>query len=127
VSGLPGSTRKGVPPSSGGPVGAGLVETGSVAGDQDPAIQAGRGTGRSLVNAGEALWRVGLSPGDAVRWQPTAGGRWRLGRATRLERDGSIGVTDDRGLARSLPVDRLEVRRSGRRGGQRWESLRTAR
>lgn len=42
---------------------------------------------------------------------------------TRRERDGSIGVTDGRGSSRSLPIDRLEVRRAGPRGGPGWEPL----
>jgi hypothetical protein len=46
-----------------------------------------------------------------------------MGRATHRERDGSIAVTDRRGMARSLAVDRLEVRRSGPRGAPIWEPL----
>jgi hypothetical protein len=41
----------------------------------------------------------------------------------RRERDGSVGVTDRRGMARSLAVDRLEVACTGRRGARRWEPL----
>jgi hypothetical protein len=39
------------------------------------------------------------------------------------ERDGSVGVTDGRGMARSLSVDRLEVRCAGPRGAPGWEPL----
>jgi hypothetical protein len=39
------------------------------------------------------------------------------------ERDGSIAVTDRRGAARSLPVDRLQVACSGPRGAAAWEPL----
>lgn len=106
----------------GGQPGAGRAHAGAVAGRKGPTGRTGT-AGRAAVDAGEALGTVGLRQGDAVRWQPTAGGRWKLGRATRLERDGSVGVTDERGMARSLPVDRLEVRSSGRRGGERWERL----
>jgi hypothetical protein len=42
---------------------------------------------------------------------------------THRERDGSIGVTDGRGLARSLPVERLEVSCAGPRGARLWEPL----
>jgi hypothetical protein len=39
------------------------------------------------------------------------------------ERDGSIAVTDTRGLARSLAVDCLEVSCVGPRGGRTWEAV----
>jgi hypothetical protein len=45
------------------------------------------------------------------------------GKVTHRERDGSVGVTDRRGLARSFPVERLEVACSGPRGGRNWEPL----
>ncbi|HET9692469.1 MAG TPA: hypothetical protein VFP61_15060 [Acidimicrobiales bacterium] len=66
---------------------------------------------------------LGLRPGEAVRWQARDGGRWHAGTVTRREVDGSIGVVDARGGARSLPVERLQVRRSGPRGGAGWEPL----
>ena len=66
---------------------------------------------------------LGLTAGEPVRWRSAEAGRWRTGRVTRRERDGSIGVTDARGASRSLPVERLEVRRAGRRGSQGWEPL----
>ena len=71
----------------------------------------------------DGLALLGLQPGERVRWQLHAGGRWRTGTVTHRERDGSIGVTDGRGASRSLPVDRLEVACSGRRGGAGWEPL----
>ena len=66
---------------------------------------------------------LGLRPGEAVRWRSGTGSRWRSGRVTHRERDGSVAVTDTRGLARSLAVERLEVRCSGPRGGPGWEPL----
>jgi hypothetical protein len=66
---------------------------------------------------------LGLRRGEPVRWRPSSGGRWQLGVVTRRERDGSVGVTDDRGLARSLPVERLEVGCAGPRGARGWEPL----
>lgn len=71
----------------------------------------------------EGLAILGLREGEAVRWKPGAGSRWHTGRVTRRERDGSVGVVDRRGLARSLPVDRLEVACEGPRGARRWEPL----
>lgn len=66
---------------------------------------------------------LGLEPGEPVRWRSAGGGRWQGGKVARRERDGSIGVTDSRGALRSLPVDRLEVRCAGPRGGSTWEPL----
>jgi hypothetical protein len=51
------------------------------------------------------------------------GTRWHPGRVTRVERDGSIGITDANGGARAIPVERVEVRFTGRRGGRAWEPL----
>ena len=42
---------------------------------------------------------------------------------THRERDGSVAVTDGKGLARSLAVDCLEVSCAGPRGGRAWEAL----
>lgn len=72
---------------------------------------------------GEDLRGLGVEPGSRVRFRPPAGGRWREGKALRVERDGSIGVVDTRGLTRAIPVERLEVRTAGRRGAARWETM----
>lgn len=75
------------------------------------------------VDGGLAI--LGLRPGETVRWRPPSGGRWRSGTVTRRERDGSVGVADGSGAARSLPVERLEVACAGPRGGATWEPLTT--
>ena len=69
------------------------------------------------------LERLGLRPGEPVRWRPKAAGRWVEGTVPRVERDGSIGLTDAQGRARALPIDRLEVRAKGPRGARTWEPL----
>jgi hypothetical protein len=66
---------------------------------------------------------LGLRLGDVVRWRPREGARWVEGKVTGRERDGSVGVSDPQGRARALPVERLEVRASGPRGGRTWEPL----
>jgi hypothetical protein len=71
----------------------------------------------------EALVHMGLRAGEVVRWRSSPGARWQTGVIARRERDGSIGVTDRRGMARSLPVDRLEVGCVGGRGAPGWEPL----
>jgi hypothetical protein len=66
---------------------------------------------------------LGLRTGEPVRWRQFGAGGWRLGVVTHRERDGSIGITDNRGLARSVTVDRLEVNHTGPRGARIWEPL----
>ena len=66
---------------------------------------------------------LGLAEGEKVRWRSGTGGRWQVGTVVRRERDGSVGVTDRKGMARSFAVERLEVACSGRRGASRWEPL----
>ncbi len=69
------------------------------------------------------LLAVGLRPGDRVRFRRAEGGTWREATVERRERDGSIGVRDERGALRALAVDRLQVRGVGRRGGVVWEPV----
>jgi hypothetical protein len=71
--------------------------------------------------AESALLVVGLRPGDRVRYRKKEGGAWQEARVERRERDGSIGVRDANGAARAIPIERLEVRGTGRRGGVLWE------
>ena len=70
-----------------------------------------------------ALLEVGLRIGDRVRFRRTDGGTWREAIVERRERDGSVGVRDDRGAARAIAVERLQVRSTGPRGGAIWESV----
>jgi hypothetical protein len=73
--------------------------------------------------ADSALLEVGLRAGDRVRFRPHGGGSWQDARVERRERDGSIGVRDARGAARAIPIDRIEVRSRGPRGGVVWEPV----
>ena len=73
--------------------------------------------------AESALVELGLRPGDRVRFRRLEGGAWKAARVERRERDGSIGVRDERGAARAIPLDRLQVRTTGPRGGSVWEPL----
>jgi hypothetical protein len=73
--------------------------------------------------AESALLEVGLRPGDRVRFRQREGGAWKEARVERRERDGSVGVRDERGAARALPLDRLQVRTAGKRGGVVWEPV----
>lgn len=67
------------------------------------------------------LTALGLRPGERVRFR--RGSRWHEGRLVGVEADGSLQVTDHKGAARSLPLDRIEVRREGPRGAPLWRSV----
>ena len=73
--------------------------------------------------AESALLEVGLRPGDRVRLRRVSGGAWKQATVERRERDGSIGVRDERGAARAITIDRLQVRATGPRGGATWEDV----
>jgi hypothetical protein len=42
---------------------------------------------------------------------------------TAREADGAVGLTDKRGRHRGIPVEQIEVRCAGPRGGRAWEPL----
>jgi hypothetical protein len=71
----------------------------------------------------EGLARLGLAPGEPVRFRRRASGRWIPAVVERLERDGSVGLRDPKGAAVALTPERIEVRTQGRRGGSSWEPL----
>jgi hypothetical protein len=71
----------------------------------------------------DGLDAIGLRPGDRVRFQRKAGGRWHEASVEKREKDGSIAVRDRKGASRSLPMERLEVRTVGPRGAAAWEPV----
>lgn len=73
--------------------------------------------------SGVDLAAFGLRAGEVVRFRRLARGRWRRGRLERIERDGSIGVRDDKGAARALPAALVEVAATGPKGAATWEPL----
>ncbi|MDQ2727738.1 MAG: hypothetical protein M3Y91_07730 [Actinomycetota bacterium] len=85
--------------------------------DRSPDLLARPGPGDPGLTA------LGVHRGEQVRWQARPGGRWQEGLLSRREPDGSIGVVDGSGRARSLTLDRLEIRWVGTRGGLGWEPL----
>lgn len=70
-----------------------------------------------------SLTILGLTPGERVRFRRDGNSRWQEAVVTRRESDGSIGLTDRRGAARAIPVELIEVRCQGPRGGPGWEPL----
>jgi hypothetical protein len=73
--------------------------------------------------ADSALVEIGLRPGDQVRFRRAEGSTWKVGRVEHRERDGSVGVRDERGALRAIPLERLQVRGTGKRGGTVWEPV----
>jgi hypothetical protein len=71
----------------------------------------------------DALAEVGLEIGQLVRYVGSSDRRFREGVVLRREKDGSIGLRDERGRARAIPVERIEVRVVGPRGGEQWVPL----
>jgi hypothetical protein len=69
------------------------------------------------------LAELGLARADRVRFRRRADERWKEATVERRERDGSLGLRDSKGSARSIPIDQIEVRTSGPRGGVVWEPL----
>ena len=66
---------------------------------------------------------LGVRAGQRVRFRRSVGRRWHEGVAMHREKDGSLGVRDEKGAARAIPLERLEVRVQGPRGAPRWEPL----
>ena len=66
---------------------------------------------------------LGLSSGEKVRFRRREGGRWHVGVVKGREADGSLAITDEKGAARALPVERVEVAAPGPRGARGWEPV----
>jgi len=71
----------------------------------------------------DGLAAMGLEFGQIVRYAGTSDKRYREGVVLRRERDGSVGLRDERGRARAIAVDAMEVRVLGPRGGAQWIPL----
>jgi hypothetical protein len=69
------------------------------------------------------LAELGLDAGDRVRFRRRDGEHWKDGTVVRRESDGSLGVRDAKGAMRALPLDLVEVRATGPRGGVVWEPV----
>jgi hypothetical protein len=69
------------------------------------------------------LGALGLRVGDRVRFRRADGARWKEAVVTGREKDGSVALRDAKGAARAMPIERLEVRRAGPRGADRWQPV----
>ena len=66
------------------------------------------------------LVALGLRVGERVRFRRRDDERWKDAKLESVERDGSLAIRDAKGASRSMPVDRVQVRRAGPRGGTVW-------
>lgn len=71
----------------------------------------------------DGLAEIGLGVGSAVRFRRRDSERWKEGTVTRREADGSLGVCDTKGAMRALPLEAVEVKDRGPRGGVMWVPL----
>ena len=71
----------------------------------------------------DGLAELGLENGQIVRYVGRSDRRFREGVVLRRETDGSVGLRDERGRARAIPVEQIEVRVIGPRGGEQWIPL----
>ena len=69
------------------------------------------------------LHKLGLKPGEPVRFRRGETGRWYAGKMSGVAVDGGIAVFDANGNARSLRPERVEVRRPGSRGRLTWQTV----
>jgi hypothetical protein len=69
------------------------------------------------------LLDLGLKVGEPARFRRRDNERWKEATIVRLERDGSIGLRDAKGASRAVPMQLVEVRATGPRGGRGWEPL----
>ena len=69
------------------------------------------------------LAELGLTPGDRVRFRRRETERWKDAVVVKRERDGGVGLRDNKGAARAIAIEQLEVRTQGPRGGIVWEPL----
>jgi hypothetical protein len=69
------------------------------------------------------LVRLGLAAGMRVRFRREPHDRWKVARVERVERDGSLGLRDEKGASRAIPIELVEVETRGPRGARTWESV----
>jgi hypothetical protein len=75
------------------------------------------------VTGDDGLVSIGLRKGDRVRFRRAVDEHWKEAEVMRRERDGSIGLRDEKGASRAIAIDLVEVRTTGPRGGVVWEPV----
>lgn len=70
----------------------------------------------------EKLTVLGLTRGDKVRFSRVEGGKWITGKVSRVEKDGSLGLSCE-GRSRCVQLEYIEKEVVGPRGGSKWEPI----
>lgn len=78
-----------------------------------------------MPSAADDLTALGLHQAERARWKRKENERYSTGKLVGVELDGSIRVIDDKGATVSIPLDRLEVGKTGPRGAAGWEPAST--
>jgi hypothetical protein len=91
--------------------------------DPPPGSRSRRRSANETPFPAVGLTELGLREGAAVRFRRKDTERWKDGTAVRREDDGSLGVRDSKGALRAIPIELVEVRDKGPRGGVVWEPL----
>jgi hypothetical protein len=91
--------------------------------DPPPGSRARRRSSSETPFPAAGLAELGLREGTAVRFRRKEAERWKDGTVVRREDDGSLGVRDSKGSLRAIPIELVEVRDTGPRGGVVWEPL----
>lgn len=76
-----------------------------------------------MTHGGDDLTMLGLRRGDRVRFRRSDDEHWKEAEVMRRERDGSLGLRDDKGASRAISIDLVQVRTTGPRGGVVWEPV----
>lgn len=71
----------------------------------------------------KSLADFGLEPGSKVRFRRRSNEQWKPATVHRIERDGSIGLRDQKGASCAIRPDHIQIQVRGPRGGLRWEHL----
>lgn len=69
------------------------------------------------------LVELGLAAGMRVRFRRDPADRWQLATVQQVEKDGSLGLRDNKGASRAIPVELVEVETRGPRGAKAWEPV----
>jgi hypothetical protein len=69
------------------------------------------------------LIRLGLSSGMRVRFRRERNDSWRYAVVEGVEKDGSLGLRDQKGASRAIPIELVEVETRGPRGAWTWEPV----
>lgn len=68
------------------------------------------------------LEELGLEQGQTIRFRRRPNGNWNEGRVRGVNKDGSLDIGTTQGI-RAIPPERVEVKRTGPKGGIQWHVL----